>query len=279
MTNPEDDIVIDLRASCTKDEAIAKLLGWLKGPLHPKYIRVSERGLDESHLIQLTTLDDSLESQLHELRENASQSLIDAVESDETGDVLEEKKRAVEQVEELIKRAFFYKTELTDEISKGSSSKLKIDQEATQNSDQLHITLKSLDDWARDKLSVSVLDHGKYAHKVASSIDESDEDETVPHDGNDDSGIETGLSLIKAKGLYVTLAYLVEALVSQSQKRPDSRFGGDAPNVDAISKYLAELAEARIPDGNHKYQGQSSDTIVKRIKQAIAVRTKHERKL
>ena len=36
-----DEIVIDLRTTCSKDEAAAKLLGWLRGPIYPKYIQVT----------------------------------------------------------------------------------------------------------------------------------------------------------------------------------------------------------------------------------------------
>jgi len=37
MFNAEDDIIPKLEASCTKAEAVAKMLGWLQGPYSAEF--------------------------------------------------------------------------------------------------------------------------------------------------------------------------------------------------------------------------------------------------
>ena len=34
MINPEDEVIDDLRTSCTRDEAVIKMFGWMQGPIH-----------------------------------------------------------------------------------------------------------------------------------------------------------------------------------------------------------------------------------------------------
>ena len=74
MINAEDDIIVNLRTSCTKDEAVAMLLGWLRGPIKPRNIQISEDGLSLDQLPFLQSLEGSLQDQLQELVDAASQA-------------------------------------------------------------------------------------------------------------------------------------------------------------------------------------------------------------
>jgi hypothetical protein len=274
MINPEDDVFVDLSVSCTKDDAVAKLLGWLKGSLHPTTIRLTEYGCSEDQLIHLSTLDDPLETQLRKLRDAARQEVIDASEADSSIEVLDEKHKNLTRVDKLILRAHCYKIELTEELNKGPHSKLKIDQEETEKTGQRHITLKSLNDWAKSTLSITILDHADLPS--LSDVIQDDGDEDVPDDGNDYSGIKKGLTKTKAKHLYLTLSFLIEGLMDNASE--SKKYGSDSPNVDAISGFLAEMAGGRNVGGKD-YKGQGPDAIKKRINQAFSVREHHETKV
>jgi hypothetical protein len=46
MINVEEESFFDPRSSCTQEEAAAKLLGWMRGPIHPKdYVSSIENGI------------------------------------------------------------------------------------------------------------------------------------------------------------------------------------------------------------------------------------------
>lgn len=155
MINPEDPIRANLRISCTKDEAVAKLIGWLKGFIRRDNNEISERGISETELPHLHTLAMSLGDQLNVLRETARQELIKANDTDEDRHKLYE---AVEKYDELINKSATYFLDIDDEIEKVELSVLKIDHEATQKFGVTHIKLRSLDKWARAKYGIKILE-------------------------------------------------------------------------------------------------------------------------
>lgn len=101
MVNPEDEIHIDFQTSVTKEEAVAKMLGWMQGPIYPKYIQVTENGISADQLTSLHFMDGSLKEQLLELRETARSEFLDAVEADLPFETIREKEEAVEKYDAL----------------------------------------------------------------------------------------------------------------------------------------------------------------------------------
>lgn len=75
MISPLDQTIADLRTSCTKDEAVAKLIGWMQGPIRARYIDITEHGIPAEQLVHLHSLDGSLQDILNEQREAASNKL------------------------------------------------------------------------------------------------------------------------------------------------------------------------------------------------------------
>ena len=116
MINPEDEIIVDDSISCTKEVAIAKLLGWLKGPIRSKVIKVNEYGISEDQLPFLHSMEDSVQAQALELREAARQELIAAAEADATFEELKEKDEAVAHAESLMVKAHIYKMDIDEEL-------------------------------------------------------------------------------------------------------------------------------------------------------------------
>lgn len=156
MINPEDEIIVDSRSSCTKDEAAAKLLGWMQGTIRKKYIKVTEHGIPADQLAHLHSLDGSLSDQLVALREPARRLLSKAAKGSKEFSKMNE---AVKDIDEVIKKAMSYLLDIDDELDKGENSALKIDHEATNKTGVIHIKLRSLDKWARLKYGIRILEN------------------------------------------------------------------------------------------------------------------------
>lgn len=74
VINAEDQAVIDTRISCTKEEAVIKLLGWMRGPLLKRVIPPSEDWeMPDSALPHYGFSQDHLDGFLFERRERAAQ--------------------------------------------------------------------------------------------------------------------------------------------------------------------------------------------------------------
>lgn len=166
MIKPEDATIIDPRESFTIEEAVAKMLGWMHGPIRLQTIQMDDRGILPDQLPHLHSLFISLDDILDQLRERARLEMLDAADAyeaagrPEEGAVLEavwEKEDAVTQCTELIISANFYKSEINKELAKGESSALKIDQPETDKTGVDHIRLHSLDAWAK-QYGVSIID-------------------------------------------------------------------------------------------------------------------------
>jgi hypothetical protein len=147
-------------------------------------------------------------------------------------------------------------SELDNELAKGESSELVIDHHAGETPGTTHITLVSLDRWAQEKFTISIIDEPK-------SIAGSSEDRPVPEQEDDTDG--DGLSKTKADNLYTTLGFLVEAFAATSDK-----YGKQRPNVQEISKHLDKLASKA--NKHIKVQGQGYESIKDRIEEAIRVK-------
>jgi len=163
MINPEDEILPDFRISYTKDECVAKMLGWMKGHIRQKYVRVTLDGISEDQLPYLHSLDWPLQEQLLELREAARRQVVQATESGATTKEIRTKQDAFNESENQINQAATYLLDIEDEIARGKESDLRIDQQATKESGHIHITIRSLDKWARQKYGMQILAHSPLA--------------------------------------------------------------------------------------------------------------------
>ena len=134
MINAEDEIYYDLRTSCTRDEAVAKLLGWMRGPIRSGHLPVAGHGDSVTDLPHLDSLNGSLQQTLEEMRETARQDLLDAVEAGVSTNVFLDKDFAVRRFDALTIDAATYLADIDDELAKGGASALRIDSMATAKS-------------------------------------------------------------------------------------------------------------------------------------------------
>ena len=158
MNNLNIEDPIALKTSCDKEDAVAKLLGWLQGPVCQD-LTESEHGYSLQQLKYMDRLEYTLAEHLTDLR---TQALWKTDELYQEKASIEEIDKAINEeldIEDLMKRANLLLIEIEDEISKGEFSLLKVDAESTAKNDEMHITLKSLDTWGRKKYNQPVLDY------------------------------------------------------------------------------------------------------------------------
>ena len=257
MINPEDEIVVDMRASCTQEEAVIKLLGWSRGPFLRKYVHITESGFPQADLPFIHASHLSLAEQLVENREVARSALIDAAEADSSDDILAERENAVQVCDDLIRKAHEYRLDIADELAKDAESKLRVDRSIIPGDNGPHITLRSLDSWAREKYGVSLLGaEGGRENKVPEVLQSGLSGDPL---GEGDHGYK------------VTLAFMVEFAASKAPNKY-IRSGGDV-NVslmtDDVSKMIDEKIGQRV-----RPRGQGKESIRKRIAEALNIKKK-----
>ena len=155
MINSEDEIYIDDRRSCTRDEAIAKMLGWMRGHVRKKIIKVTVQGISVDQLADLPSLDIPILKMLNDLRDGGRQDFIQAFDDDAEPDVIISKDETVAMLDDLINKAVAYGLALDHEVSLPQSA-LFIDRLATEETGITHFTLYSVDQWARRQWGVAI---------------------------------------------------------------------------------------------------------------------------
>jgi hypothetical protein len=264
MMNPEDEVLLDLRPSCTRDEAVAKLLGWMQGPIRKRVIELSEDGISADQLPTLYSLNGSLEQQLLDLREAARAALLAEAEKylqDADDAAMGRREAAVKDCDDLIRRAAMYSQDIASELARDAASNLAIDTAETVRAGEPCITLVSLDRWARKKYGIAVLPQEEATRStdlVAAHTLDKEDDQLSTH----------GLSKLKAHNLYVTLACLVEAFADAKGGKYKK---GDKGNVSTIAEHLESVAGKLA--GGRQVQGQGKEAIRKRLAAARAALT------
>lgn len=259
MINAEDEVNIDLRTSCTRDEAVIKICGWMHGPIH-KIDRETDDPLGQ--ILHFGEFKGSLSDALQKRRDAARQDFLDELNTNpDKVDKWQDKEFAVKRIDVLICDAMSHMLNIDAELAKGDDSTLKIDQIATEKTGVLHVTLNSLDKWTRSEYSISILD---LDYEMQLREESPDQGALVPDD--EDSDFDGGLSKTIAANLYTTLALLVESLCTSAG--PALRNGND-PNALQVAKRISNLASNKLGE---PLPGQSVENIRKRIAKALMVK-------
>lgn len=160
---------IDSRESYPIDESVAKMLGWMQGSIRLEKVTEDEYGPIYEHMAHLYSLFYPLETHLQFLLDRAKHHYGEVLRANEIAKVYVENtspsdaasilmasdanlNMAYEQISylnELTEKAQFYKLMIKQELAKNELSVLKIDQSITDKTGNLHITLNSLNDWAK----------------------------------------------------------------------------------------------------------------------------------
>lgn len=153
-----DCILVDLSSSCTKDVAVAKLLGWMRGPIRRRYVEMTEDGIPLEQMDYLHTLEGTLADTLAEIRAGAQRRLSEAFDAEADEDEMDIRLAEVQKCDEMIYRAAQYTRDIDDELSKNSDNVLRIDERETARTGDVHINLSSLDQWAIEKYGIAVVE-------------------------------------------------------------------------------------------------------------------------
>lgn len=263
MFNAEDDIIPKLEASCTKEEAVAKMLGWLQGPIRRRVIQVTEHGISADQMPHLLQLEGSLEEHLLELRNAACAIFFKALEEDAPLAVIEEKENAVIECDKLINLASIYLEDITEELAKSENASLKIDREATSKSDTTYITLKSLRVWALKEYGIAI-----GSSLMSRPVDNDQQEQLKSQQEETEADQAAWLNKTKAENLYTTFAFLVEAL---AQKTPNYRISDSGKLIiKAIAEGIA--ASAKQANKGDTVPGQSEESIKSRIEESMRIK-------
>lgn len=265
MLNSKEEQIFAPRSTCTKDEAVARLLGWMKGPAYPRNIPFGPYGVPTAQYVNLQFLEGSIQNELTIYRETARQEWISASASrvNDAGKSAE----VLLDCYDLAAKAEKYLIEISDEIAKGDASALRIDREATSAEQETHYTLKSVEEWAMKTLGLSVIqanvfDMVQEVAPLTTEIDEDAEEESTPE-------ADKGLGKIKANNLYIAFALLVEDF-SKSNSGYTTKAGDSIE--DAIAQHIENLGTAA--NKGHAISGLRSEAIRKNIAEAMKRKAK-----
>ena len=139
IENKDQNYHIDTTVSCTIDNAVMQLLG----------ISLSNRDVIDSSDY------DTLEIVLSTINEHVKIDYSNAT-FKKNNDEIKITSIKNERVELLIKDAKRYKSEIIDELGRGSKSNLKRDLDEEKKSNSVHITNSSLKRWALKKYEISL---------------------------------------------------------------------------------------------------------------------------
>jgi hypothetical protein len=157
--SPEEPIYIDRQDSCTKDEAVAKLLGWMRSRIRRFIIQVNEYGVvPADQLATMHSIDGPLLDFLDGQHESARIEYFAAAEGDDaTLAEIQEKEAAIPIWLKRMEAALTYFRDIDRELARGKNS-LLIVQPATDETEGKRITLESLNLWAQSKYGISTID-------------------------------------------------------------------------------------------------------------------------
>ena len=280
MIQPEVSIYIDPRTSCTKDEAIAKLLGWMQGDIRHRHIEMTLEGVPAESLMHMPCFEGSIWDFLTGQREDAQCALKTALDEFAEDDI-ERLAEKISGLQETIIKAKSYQRDIDDELAKGGQSTLKVDEFQFASTGVTHISIKTLDHWAIQKYGISVLDFSR-SRMLEKGVGDSPaahapvlEPATpvpVVEVDIDDSDVRDGLKRTVANNLYITFSLLLDDFISHrggSYRHADGR-----PNVANIVKYIQDLAAkaTEASKGKAKLPGQRTRTLQTHVNKAIAAK-------
>ena len=256
--NRDDEAYLFFKVSCTRDEAVGMLLGWMQGFTRPAAINLDNHGtIPEDQLPLLQSLDQPLIDYITDLRNAAYENFEVLYESEGTFEKeLDEQAAVVDRYNLLAKNAWGYLMDITDEIAKGDASALRIDHAESARSGTPHYTLRSVDAWARGKFGISIFKDQK--------LDQEDDQEN-----RKDAIIknytkpEIGLSKTRTNGFYTTFALLIDM---HSENSPLFKHGNN-PNVEQIAIAINKFGKKSNND--QTIEGQSVEAMKSRIEDAM----------
>lgn len=279
---PTFEYTLNLKTSVTIDEAVAKMLGLMRGA-----VRGPESKLINADLNYLPELTFELEAYFDNMREILTDIVIDVFGRSSTD---EEKSAAYYDLlkcDQLINKAVEYKSAIDLELALGNVSVLKIDQKQTEEFGDEHIYLASLDEWVKQKYQFSIypdknmninnpelitLDYQSSKKVETMVIDDSQYSYAIRERTVNQikswvkSNKQKGYSDLETNNLLITFfSLLLDHAKFKGDKKPESLDQlARSINVSGTAKVLSQ----RIVNAFNDVSGQSQEAISTRIEEA-----------
>lgn len=210
------DIIIDQSTSCTRDKAVAMLLGLRSWD--PKYHDPNSEDAPSEVFEHFEEGDDiSVFEHLADEHDSALAELADAIKEEPPSQVkIDACNGRIVRCVETIRSAKWALCEIDDELAKGSDSKLRIDKDATANYKTTYITLSSLKDWSdanrkqRAEIAGSFLQSAPPANPSLPSEPLLEGVSPGIEDGDDSADDQGPLTKKGLDSLYLTLGVLIQ---------------------------------------------------------------------
>ncbi len=255
--NPETDVIINIQTTCTRDEAVAKLLGWSRGRYFPRSVQVTKHGIDVVDLGMVSHFEGSVQEQLAVIYEKARSEFIDAAENGVSYETLKALEDKVNECRALVDKAADYFLDLDDELS--APEILRIDRMKSERDGQIHITLRSLAQWSKEKYKIDIT-------QVAATEDDPSDSTSEP-----DAYSGDGKGLTDTDKIYLAFAALIDVAAENIKYKKKE---GD-PNILQIAKAMETHMKSQLPNS----RGTGHETFRKRLDEAQASVVKHRRLL
>ncbi len=278
MTIPEYKKIVVERTSYTQDEIVAKMIGWLRGQIHPKNIEITHSYFTEDQLINLTELEVSLAEHFTQLI-NAAHEDYSKCGDDVPYYISIAKEEEIERIEELSNRAFSYGAAFAHELMLGKGCMLEKDEGTSEKFGENYYTIISAEKWVQSKFHISIINY----------VDPIDAEKEYGRIVSRDGG-EKGLTEVTANSLYLTFALLIESYVEAvpdyeeklkqlmtrglhwQTKGEEEALERKNINVLALGKYLSQ--RSRLPGTHGIYTGQGHEAIKLNILKALDYKKK-----
>jgi hypothetical protein len=279
---PTFEYTLNLKTSVTIDEAVAKMLGLMRGA-----VRGPESALINTDLNYLPELTFELEAYFENLREIHTQNVIDVFGRESTDDEKSAAYYDLLKCDQLINKTVEYKSAIDLELALGNESVLKIDQKQTEEYGDEHIYLASLDEWVKQKYQFSIYPDSSLNINnpalITLGYQNSKTVETMVIDDSHysyairertvnqikswvKSNKQKGYSDLETNNLLITFfSLLLDHAKFKGDKKPES-LDQLARNINVSG--TAEILSQRILNAFNDVAGQSSESIRSRIEDA-----------
>lgn len=276
MTGSKYDISIGVQTTCTVDEAVARLLGWMQADKRSKSIRMAEHGISPDHLPYMISLEEQPIIFLSNRVAAAGDEYSKAFNANAKQEILNEIGNRVAYLHDEMKKAAGYVAAINNELGKRNSM-LRINERATDREQHMCLYIGSLDRWAQKKYKSSVFQSPLIEPSSTNTVPDA---KPIPivEDSSKGSGMQStaqaepkvdeplridGWGTVKADNVLTFIAFLIEEYCKIG---PPKIRKGDKPNASGIGSHFEKLATAA--NNKNELHGLDAETIRKLVTQA-----------
>jgi hypothetical protein len=252
---PFYDIQFNFKVSLSLEDSVLALLGW---PFDFEPFRemteteqalewaCAQEGIDNQERLSLFEV-------LRDIKRSADSAYTEAkIEDPENHDLLKNCREEIQKTHELMTAAYYFYSDIVNELSKGESSLLRLDSFTHHEQNSPHITWESLRTWARTK-DIDLDNPGRTTEFTKAEIDPSKVGERLTNDKS-----------VDARDLLLTFANLALKYAEIPKYRKSDGLNKDQFFKDVFYSY----------PNTQDYPGLGRQTINNRLKLAFQVKNK-----